>query len=232
MTEKIIIVDFGSQFTQLIARRVREIGVYSEVIPSHNAKNISSQVSAIILSGGPNSVHDEDLYDQCNDTIKHVLHLNSEYNTPILGICFGKQLICKHFGSQIISQHQPEFGKAELTIQQSSQLINQSDSLTWTSEKTVTVWMSHSDSATSLPEGFKQVASTDRCKFAIIANDERKIYGLQFHPEVSHTQDGPELLENFINIAQCKKDWSMQSFIEYEQENIKKTVGTKKVIAC
>ena len=232
MKNKVIIIDFGSQFTQLIARRIREIGVYSEIISLRAINSITEDISAIILSGGPNSVHNEELYNHCTESIEYIFHLNEKYNIPILGICFGKQLICKYFGAQIVNQHKPEFGKADITIYNHSTLTHQDHALNWQLGEQITVWMSHADSVTSLPEGFIKVASTERCEFAIIAHEDRRIYGLQFHPEVSHTANGKALLENFLNIAQCHKDWSIKSFIQEEQEHIKQVVGNKQVIAA
>lgn len=227
----VAIIDFGSQFTQLIARRIREVGVYSQIVP---LQKLNCNYSAIILSGGPNSVHDDDLYKRIhNEELEYsIFALNQKYEIPILGICFGKQLICKYFGSQISSNHKPEFGHTKITINNHSNLTDQNDGLKWEKGNNISVWMSHADSATSLPIGFTKIASTERCEFAIIADDQRKIYGLQFHPEVSHTTQGTELLDNFLNIAQCERNWNVSSFSANEKQEISKAVSNKKVIAA
>ena len=228
----IAIVDFGSQFTQLIARRIRELGVYSEVISLQQIKTDEKKYSGIILSGGPNSVHDEDIYKRIHGNESTIFHINKIYNTPILGICFGKQLICKYFGGNILYNHNSEFGNTLINILEKSDLTYQQNGLKLQLGSNLDVWMSHSDTVSSLPKGFKKIASTDQCKFAIIENYERKIYGLQFHPEVAHTKNGKELLENFLNICKCKKNWNSSSLIQLEIKNIKQIVGKKKVIAA
>ncbi len=235
----VAIIDFGSQFTQLIARKIRELGVYSEIF-SLQSFRYKKEIHAIILSGGPNSVDDTDWYEEVHNAEleEKIFSVNKKQGVAILGLCFGKQLICKYFGAEFSRSHQPEFGKAEIRAC-STGYQNDCRSILY---KTLilpngfpshsVVWMSHYDSLNSLPEGFIQVASTERCNYAIIEDKKRKIYGLQFHPEVSHTVIGTQLLENFLSIAGCRRDWKMVSFIENQVERIKSLIGTKKVIAA
>ncbi|MBQ4875266.1 MAG: glutamine-hydrolyzing GMP synthase [Rickettsiaceae bacterium H1] len=229
--ETVAIVDFGSQFTQLIARRVRELGVYSEIVSLYGLKK-ENKYSGIILSGGPSSIGDDALYAKIHGEKSKIFDINEEFGIPILGICFGKQLICHYFGGKIVCDQSPEFGNANLNVIKQSNLIYQEEGLKWEEGNNYPVWMSHSDSVVSLPQGFHRIAATERCEFAIIENLERKIYGLQFHLEVLHTPDGKKLLENFLNICHCRKDWNNRSFIKEETENVKQLIGNKKVIAA
>ncbi len=232
MSEKTIaIVDFGSQFTQLIARRVREFNVYSEII-SPASLELQDLYAGIILSGGPNSVDDNNLYEKIKNYAYKLFEINEKFSTPILGICFGKQLICKHFGANILRNHKPEFGNAIINITDKSKLTYQQNNLKLEPGVNINVWMSHSDSAESLPESFRKIASTSRCEFAIIENPEKDIYGLQFHPEVVHSENGAQLLNNFLNICNCTRSWSTNSFLVQQYDKIKNTVANKKVIAA
>jgi GMP synthase (glutamine-hydrolysing) len=217
MTNTILIIDFGSQVTQLIARRIREFGVFSEVknpdITLDAIKKLAP--SAIILSGGPASV-----YEKGAPTIDKKIF---ELGLPILGICYGEQLICHLLGGKVGKSFEREFGKAEIKII--------SDSLLFKSVRNKQVWMSHGDHISKIPASFKVIANTGNAPFAAIADEKKKIYGVQFHPEVLHSLDGKKIIENFvINIAGCKPDWSMKNFKKDEIAEIKKIVGKKRVI--
>ena len=217
MTNTVLIIDFGSQVTQLIARRIRELGVFSEVknpdITFDAIKKLAP--SAIILSGGPASV-----YEKGAPTIDKKIF---ELGLPILGICYGEQLICHLLGGKVGKSFEREFGKAEIKILSNSPLFK--------SVKNKQVWMSHGDHISKIPANFKVIANTGNAPFAAIADEKKKIYGVQFHPEVEHSPQGRIILRNFvINIAGCKPDWSMKNFKKDEIAEIKKIVGKKRVI--
>lgn len=217
MSDTVLIIDFGSQVTQLIARRIRELGVYSEVknpdISFEKIKEINP--TAIIFSGGPSSV-----YEEGAPTIdKQIFDLN----LPILGICYGEQLICHMLGGKVGQSFEREFGKAEIEVV--------SDSKFFQDVNHKQVWMSHGDHISAVPEGFEVIAKTPKAPFAAIANEARKIYGVQFHPEVVHSIDGTQIIKNFvIQIAGCKADWSMKNFKQDQIEEIRAKVGDKQVI--
>lgn len=217
MSDTVLIIDFGSQVTQLIARRIRELGVYSEVknpdISFDQIKEINPR--AIIFSGGPDSVYAKDA-----PTIDAQVF---DLNVPILGICYGEQLICHMLGGKVGQSFEREFGKAEIEVV--------SDSTFFHDVKHKQVWMSHGDHISAIPQGFKVIAKTPKAPFAAIANEERKIYGVQFHPEVVHSIDGTKIIKNFvIEIAGCKANWSMKNFKEEQIQEIRQKVGDKKVI--
>ena len=221
MTDRILILDFGSQVTQLIARRVRENGVYAEILPCTTEEKAIRAFApkAIILSGGPASVH-TNFSPKAPDAVFAL-------GIPVLGICYGEQLICQQLGGKVEKSDHREFGRAEVEVKSTSKLFDD----VWENGKSYPIWMSHGDSVTKIPEGFKVIASTPSAPFAAIANEERKIYGLQFHPEVVHTPDGAKLLKNFTHkIAGCKGDWSMDSFRNQAIEAIRKKVGKGKVL--
>ena len=221
MTDRILILDFGSQVTQLIARRVRENGVYAEILPCTTEEKAIRAFApkAIILSGGPASVH-TNFSPKAPDAVFAL-------GIPVLGICYGEQLICQQLGGKVEKSDHREFGRAEVEVKSTSKLFDD----VWENGKSYSIWMSHGDSVTKIPEGFKVIASTPSAPFAAIANEERKIYGLQFHPEVVHTPDGAKLLKNFTHkIAGCKGDWSMDSFRNQAIEAIRKKVGKGKVL--
>ena len=194
--EKIIIVDFGSQVTKLIARRIRDFGVYSEIITAEQAKEIKDfkAIKGIILSGGPSTVTKKN-YQTISKSI-------FSRNIPILGICYGLQLIAKLFGGKIkSSSRRREFGRANIFQKKKSKLTKN-----FLNSKTA-VWMSHEDAVVSLPRNFKLIASTKNSKFTIIENEKKKLYGVQFHPEVTHTDKGYQLLKNFVFlICEAKKN--------------------------
>lgn len=214
----ILILDFGSQYTQLIARRVREQNVYCEIVP-YNAdlsKYAGANLSGYILSGGPSSVLDVDspLLDQ------------SFFNTdlPILGICYGLHLMAYRLGGRLSESTNREYGRAEIKITAENKLISGVASPSQ-------VWMSHGDSLDKLPDGFEAFAVTDDIPFAAIANPERNFYGVQFHPEVNHTTEGTKILRNFLfDICGLTGDWTTESFIESSIIEIKERVGTQRVI--
>jgi GMP synthase (glutamine-hydrolysing) len=219
--DKVLIVDFGAQYTQLIARRVREAGAYSEIVPFDRAEAALKPVSpkAVILSGGPASVHEVGT-PQLSPAI-----VNS--GAPILGICYGEQALVAALGGQVEGGHGREFGRAEIEVLGHTPLFLG----VWKPGDRPQVWMSHGDRVTKLPEGFRAVATSNGAPFAAIADDKRKLYGVQFHPEVVHTPDGAKLIANFVHrIAGCPGDWSMAKFRESEVARIREQVGKGRVI--
>ncbi len=223
MTDRILILDFGSQVTQLIARRVRESGVYSEIRPFNISPEeiISFAPKAIILSGGPASVH-EDFSPKVTERI-------FEMKVPVLGICYGEQLLCQQLGGKVEASSHREFGRAMIDIVENCALF----SGIWEKGSKQEVWMSHGDRVVALPQGFKAVAITPSAPFAAIADESRKYYAVQFHPEVVHTPDGAKLIANFVhNVAGCRGDWTMQAFRKTAIENVRRQVGDKKVLCA
>ncbi len=214
----VLIIDFGSQVTQLIARRIREFGVFCEVknfnISLEEIKKNLPQ--AIIFSGGPSSVYEENA--------PKISPQIFDLNIPILGICYGEQLICDILGGKVEKSFEREFGKAEIEIVKK-------DSKFFKDFQNNQVWMSHGDHISKIPQGFEVIATTPKAPFAGIANEDKKIYGVQFHPEVYHSIDGAKILKNFVvEISGCKPDWSMKNFKDEQIIEIKKIVGAKKVI--
>ena len=220
--EKILVLDFGSQYTQLIARRVRESKVYSEIFPYNVSfdKIISFSPKGIIFSGGPSSVYDKNapLPD------KRIFELG----IPVLGICYGMQLMAYCIGGKVAKAAKREYGRAELIIDDNSDLLRGIGS----GVRTV-VWMSHGDRIEKYPEGFKPIAHTDNSPVAAMADKNRRFFALQFHPEVVHTEHGSKILRNFIfDICKCKPEWTMKSFIETTVQEIKNRVGNDKVVCA
>lgn len=217
--EMILVLDFGSQYNQLIVRRIRELGVYSEL--HSNTANLSeiakkSDIKGIILSGGPNSVYEEDAL-VCSDEV-------FDLNIPVLGICYGMQLIHHKLGGKVIPCEKKEYGKAEITIEHESFLFKNIP-------ETQTVWMSHGDQVMKLANSFIGDASSKTCIYAASSDEKKKIYTVQFHPEVSHTDFGFEILKNFVfEICQCKRNWSMHNFINENIKQIKQKVGNQHVL--
>ncbi len=221
MLETVLIIDFGSQVTQLIARRVREAGVYSEIIPFSKAETYlaTHNPKAIILSGSPASVYDENAPYLPNN----LWHKN----IPILGICYGQQAIAHHFKGTVHQSTKREFGLAHLKITENSPLFDMIGSV----DDTHIVWMSHSDKVITPPEDFKIIAVSDGSPCAVIVHKEKPIYGVQFHPEVTHSQKGAELIKNFLfKIARCSADWTPNRLKQEAIAKIKAQVGNKKVI--
>ncbi|MDU4392168.1 MAG: glutamine-hydrolyzing GMP synthase, partial [Klebsiella michiganensis] len=214
----VIVVDFGGQYNQLIARRVRDLNVYCEVVPFKKALDVikEKQPIGIIFTGGPNSVYEENS-PQIDKEI-------FELNIPILGMCYGMQLISKDFGGVVEKAKNREFGKTNAKI------ANQSSILKDMSDESI-VWMSHTDFVSEKPEGFDIIQITDSCPVAAIANEDKKIYAVQYHPEVNHTVEGKILIKNFLyEICKADGDWTMENFLEEQIQKIRKTVGDKKVL--
>ncbi|MBB3997074.1 glutamine-hydrolyzing GMP synthase [Aureimonas pseudogalii] len=219
--DTILIVDFGSQVTQLIARRVREAGVYSEIVPFQSAEEGFRRLKprAVILSGSPASTIDVDS-PRAPDAI-------FEAGVPVLGICYGQQTMCAQLGGKIEGGLHREFGRAFLEVQKPSPLFEG----IWAEGTRHQVWMSHGDRVTALPKGFEIVAASPGAPFAAIADEGRRFYGVQFHPEVVHTPDGAKLISNFVHkIAGLAGDWTMAAFKEQAIEEIRAKVGSGRVI--
>src|SRR2546423_2197951 len=215
---KILILDFGSQYTQVIARRIRECQVYSEIVrfDTPAAEIAAMQPRGLIFSGGPASVYDKDS-PQIDANIFSL-------GIPILGICYGLMLMAHHLGGRVVFTGRREYGAGVLHIANRSELFdglgNQLD-----------VWNSHGDEVTALPKGFRAVGTTEGCDFAAVEDAKRKLYGLQFHPEVAHTPRGKEILQNFVyHVCRCPMDWTMGSFIEEACDRVRKQVGDEKVV--
>ncbi|WP_276309642.1 glutamine-hydrolyzing GMP synthase, partial [Peribacillus acanthi] len=218
--EMIVVLDFGSQYNQLITRRIREFGVYSELHPHtitvEELKAINP--TGIILSGGPNSVYDEQSF-RCDEGI-------FEMGIPVMGICYGMQLMTVHFGGKVEKAKHREYGKATLLVEEGAKLFQGLP-------VEQTVWMSHGDLVVETPQGFTVDATNASCPIAAMSDSTRNLYAVQFHPEVRHSEFGNELLKNFVfEICRCKGDWSMENFIEIEMEKIRQTVGNKKVLCA
>ena len=221
MSEKILIIDFGSQVTQLIARRLREANIYCEIMAYDKAADEVRDFAprGVILSGGPASVGDVESPRACQAIF--------ELEVPILGICYGQLTLCSQLGGSVESADHREFGRATIDIVHDCALFEG----VWASGSQDEVWMSHGDRVTRLPEGFRTVAKSNSSPFAVIADDDRRYYGLMFHPEVIHTPRGSELLVNFCrNIVGCKGNWTMAAFRSQAIKRIRDKVGSEKVI--
>ncbi len=220
---KILIVDFGSQFTQLIARRVRELGIFSEII-SHKkikSKNINQTIKGIILSGGPLNVYEINKYSFDKKIIQK--------GVPVLGICFGHQIISKLNGGKVKQSKHREFGLANITKKNNSLLTKNF----FKKKKSIKVWMSHADQVSKLPKNFKVIASSHNSKFAVVENKFKNYYGVQFHPEVTHTENGKKLISNFIFlICKMKKNWSSKDQKIKLIKDARQLVGNNKVICA
>ncbi len=219
MTEKILILDFGSQYTQLIARAVREANIYCEIIPYHKPFTITSSLKGIILSGSPFSVNDEKA--PTVPVLEYIKQL------PVLGICYGAQMIAKVFGGKVDKSNKREYGRATIDIKQADILFN----LVSTQSQ---VWMSHSDSISSLPNEFSVLATTESIPIAAFKKDNidaYPLYGLQFHPEVYHSTEGKLIIKNFlVEICSCSQNFTPQSFVEETVAKLKAQIGNKQVI--
>jgi GMP synthase (glutamine-hydrolysing) len=221
MHDKILIVDFGSQVTQLIARRVREEGVYSEIVPFRKAAEsfAAMRPKGVILSGGPASVLDEDA-----PLAPEAIY---QAGVPVLGICYGEQAMAQQLGGKVEGGHHREFGRAEVEIVDDCALFEG----VWRKGERYPVWMSHGDRVTKPPDGFRTLAKAANSPIAAIADDSRKFYAVQFHLEVVHTPHGAALLRNFVrNIANCRGDWTMRAFKDEAIAKIRKQVGRGRVI--
>ncbi|NNF77874.1 MAG: glutamine-hydrolyzing GMP synthase, partial [Rhizobiales bacterium] len=221
MTDRILIIDFGSQVTQLIARRVRETGVYSEIVPFQSAADALSWdgLKGIILSGGPASVLEGES-PRAPDGV-------FETGLPVLGICYGQQTMCAQLGGKVEPSDHREFGRAFVDVKKSSALFEG----VWQTGENHQVWMSHGDRVVELPTGFEVFASSEGAPFAVAGDEERHYYSFMFHPEVVHTPDGAKLLGNFVHkICGCAGDWTMASFKEEAIARIREQVGDGQVI--
>jgi GMP synthase (glutamine-hydrolysing) len=223
---KILILDFGSQYTQLIARRIREIGVYCEMLPydvsSHFIENFNP--SGIILSGGPDSVND--------DKSARIPKIVFDLKVPILGICYGMQAMAVQLGGRATSAEKAEFGHTKIRARNHSKLLSGiNDEISSDGHGLLNVWMSHGIEVTKLPSGFELIASTENCPIAGFSNQEKNYYGLQFHPEVTHTKQGIKILERFISIiCNCDQKWTTENIIDDLIQKIKLQVGKQKVL--
>ncbi|QUG43766.1 glutamine-hydrolyzing GMP synthase [Psychrobacillus sp. INOP01] len=218
--EKIVVLDFGSQYNQLITRRIREFGVYSELLPHTVTAEELKKINAtgIIFSGGPNSVYDENAF--------HIDSAIYDLGVPILGICYGMQLMSQHFGGKVEKASHREYGKAEINVKNATPLFGQLP-------ENQVVWMSHGDHVTVAPEGFEVIATSPSCEVAAMANEAKNFYAVQFHPEVRHSIYGIELIRQFVfDVCHAKGDWSMESFVEMQLQNIRQEVGDKKVLCA
>ncbi|TDW25068.1 GMP synthase (glutamine-hydrolysing) [Breznakia blatticola] len=219
MADKIIVLDFGSQYNQLIARRIREFGVYSELHPhdmSLDEIKALGDVRGIIFSGGPNSVYDEDAFK-----VDKAIY---EAGIPILGICYGMQMTHYMNGGKVKACDSKEYGRTEIEIENDSPIFKGLP-------KKQVVWMSHGDQVSELADGFVKDASSSTCTFAVTSNVAKNIYTLQFHPEVRHSEFGNDILKNFVfEVCHADADWSMHSFVDTEIAKIREQVGTDKVL--
>lgn len=219
-SELILVLDFGAQYTQLIARRVRELGVYSEIHPYNTPVEKIRELTpiGIILSGGPSSVYE--------DGAPHSSERLFELGVPVMGICYGLQLIAYQLGGKVDASARREYGKAVLKIDKAEDLFAGLNGST-------TVWMSHGDALSVLPDGFEPIAHTDNAPICAIRHPGRKIYGVQFHPEVAHTPDGKKILSNFLfRICRAKGDWTPSRFVERATQEIKSAVGDARVLCA
>ncbi len=217
MQEKIIILDFGSQYTQLIARRVRELNVYCEIHPFNNLPEFDSTVKGVILSGSPYSVRQEDA--------PQIDYVRLQDSYPILGVCYGAQYIAQKSGGEVKPSSTREYGRANL------EFIDHSHPLFKDINAGSQTWMSHADTIASIPDSFEIIASTDSVKVAAFHIKGTQVYGIQFHPEVTHSTDGKQLLQNFlVDICNCSQDWTPDAFIESTVSALKAQLGDDKVI--
>lgn len=216
MHEKIIILDFGSQTTQLIGRRVRELSTYCEIVPYNKFPFGDKSVKGVILSGSPFSVNDDNGFKTDLSEIRR--------NYPVLGICYGAQLMAQSSGGEVGKSASREYGRAQLQVKDSTDLLL--GNLSPQSE----VWMSHGDTILRIPENFSVIASTEDVEIAAYKVQNEQTWGVQFHPEVFHTEQGNKILDNFLSICRCKRDWNPASFIEATVADLKKTLGDDKVI--
>ncbi len=215
----ILVLDFGSQYTQLIAKRLRENGIYSEIVPyNESIEDIKLRTpKGIVLSGGPASVYSKDAYHPSTEIFNLGL--------PILGICYGMQLISQHFGGSVIPADHQEYGKAKLTVENSNSPIFKDIS------NDEIVWMSHGDKVENLPAEFNIIGTSENSPYAAISNEDKNIYAFQFHPEVTHSAEGAILLKNFAKyICNCESTWNMGNFAKEQIQKIKELVGDKKVL--
>lgn len=221
INETIAVLDFGGQYNQLITRRIRDLGVYSELYPNTVTAEELKQLDlkGIIFSGGPNSAYVEGA-PSCDPEIY-------ELGVPILGICYGMQLMTHDFGGKVEAANHREYGKATMTVQNRDVKIHKG------LPEEQLVWMSHGDKIVAPPEGFTVDATSPSCPVAAMSNVDKNLYGVQYHPEVRHTEHGNALLKNFVyEVCNASGEWSMENFIDMEVEKIKQAVGDKKVLCA
>jgi len=217
MQHKVLILDFGSQYTQLIARRVRELNIYCEIFPFNNIPNQVHQYQAVILSGSPYSVHHAEAPQPDLSKIKGKI--------PLLGVCYGAQYLVHHYNGVVTPSKIREYGRANLSFIKNEELLFNKIPLN------SQVWMSHGDTIATLPQGYQKIASTKNVENAAYKIENETTYAIQFHPEVYHTKDGKQLLENFlVNIANVKQDWTPNAFVETKVQNLKEQIGADKVV--
>lgn len=217
MQEKIVILDFGSQYTQLIARRVRELNVYCEIHPFNKIPELDASVRGVILSGSPFSVRDEKALKPDLTAIKGRL--------PLLGVCYGAQYLAHFYGGEVQSAPSREYGRAMLTV------VEPSDPLMQGVPSPTQVWMSHGDTITSVPDTYRVIASTEDVRYAAFRIEGERSWGIQFHPEVYHSTDGITLLRNFVvGICGCKQDWTPESFVETTVRELREKLGDDRVV--
>src|SRR5882672_3992421 len=216
MSDQILILDFGSQYTQLIARRVRELNVYCEIHPFNKIPGITPGIKGVILSGSPCSVRDAGAPE---------VDLALFKNIPVLGVCYGAQLIAQKTGGSVMPSQNREYGRAKLTTVDHHNVLLKEISID------SQVWMSHADTIMSMSDAFEIIASTASVKIAAFRKKGEKLFGIQFHPEVTHTVEGKNLLRNFVvHICGCSQDWTPDQFVESTVEGLKKKLGNDKVV--
>ncbi len=216
--DQLVVLDFGGQYCHLISRRVRELGVYCEVMPSDTTGKKLNEIEGlkgVIISGGAASVYGDDFPKAASDLL--------EVGVPILGICYGHQLIAHDVGGEVKSGDSGEYGLTSLLTSSAEHVM---DGIS----RNCDVWMNHRDIVDSMPEGFKTLSSTEHSPVAAFANKDKGLYGVQFHPEVTHTECGKQIFENFISICGASRDWTIDDFIEASIEEAKKTIGDKRAI--
>lgn len=217
MTEQILILDFGSQYTQLIARRVRELDVYCEIHPYNHIPELTPNIKGVILSGSPCSVREEDAPRIDLDLFRG--------KVPLLGVCYGAQLMAQMLGGDVKPSQHREYGRAKMEIK------DEDSSLLAGLSETSQVWMSHADTIVRIPESFHIIASTESVEVAAFKIEDELTYGIQFHPEVTHSTEGKQLLHNFVvNICGCKQEWTSESFVDTAIENLRLRIGNDKVV--
>ena len=215
MSKGIVVIDFGGQYAHLIANRIRRLHVYAEILPPDTALENLKEAAGIVLSGGPSSVYADDR-PVFNEEIV------AGATVPILGLCYGHQLLCHQLGGRVQPGDAMEYGAATLRVSSAKGVLAGLKA----SER---IWMSHRDTVISLPEGFEVLGETDDCPMAVMGNDERRIYGMQLHPEVTHTESGMRILENFVELCGCERAWTMENFIDQSMAEIRQQIGDKKV---
>ena len=217
MTEKILILDFGSQYTQLIARRIRELNIYSEIVPFNHSLELGNDIKGVILSGSPCSVFDE---NAPNPEIENLFG-----KVPVLGICYGAQLMASRFGGKVVRSDHREYGRANL-----SNVVNGTDLFAGVASDSQ-VWMSHGDSIKELGDDFELIAQTKSIPVAAFKHKKYNVYGIQFHPEVTHSTDGGQLISNFaVNICGCSGDWTSSHYVETTINELQQKLGNDKVV--